>query len=135
MLKTFLCLFASAVASQAATLNFSWNANPPTEGVTNYKLYTITGTARTLRGTSATTQLTITIPDGIYTFALTATNEAAESDLSSQLRGMAFGTSLTPMSKPSVPTSLRVTPPAVRRGAPLPRAARHPVPPRIYRPN
>lgn len=133
MLKTFLCLILTAIASQGATLTFAWNANPPQEGVTGYKLYTIIGTARTLRGSTLDTKLTVTIPDGIYSFAITATNEVSESDLSTQLRGMAFGTTFTPMAKPSVPTALRVTPPA-RRGAPMPRGNRNTAP-RVYRPD
>jgi hypothetical protein len=79
MVSVLLCL-ALAVTSQSATLE--WDANPPTDAVTNYVLHWGTNVASA--GTNLSYSLT-NFPPGVYRFTLTAQANGVESLPSEEL--------------------------------------------------
>ncbi len=98
------------VIVQAATFNIGWDNNPVSDGVTGYKLYSMTGTNRTLLSSVSTNITTITQPIGVYQFTVTATNLIGlESDLSLPLYVVVLATNVVAITnKPGSPLNIQI---------------------------
>jgi len=82
-MKKFLGLFIillTILGVQASTINLSWPANAGAEGVGSYNIYSSTNGSPLvlLVNTTATTFQIANIPDGVYSFRVSAVNLAGE---------------------------------------------------------
>jgi hypothetical protein len=75
----FLFLF-TLLNIQATTLNLSWPANDPSEGIASYNIYSSTNGSpyALLANTTGTSYQIPNIPNGIYGFRISAVNLAGE---------------------------------------------------------
>lgn len=113
LIATFaLILTAGLSLAQTRTVNLEWDPNPPTEGVTGYKVWQKVVTPAPapappviswkLLGTATETKYAVTgVPVGTSTYAVSAINAGGESARSSEVNA-------TLPAAPRAPQGLRV---------------------------
>jgi hypothetical protein len=85
-MKKVICLLFlfTVLITHAATLDLSWPANDPAEGIASYNVYSSTnsGPYALLANTTTTTFQLANVPEGIYGFRVSAVNLAGEGNTS-----------------------------------------------------
>ena len=98
-----------SIAAFSATLTVGWDPSPISQGVTGYRLYSLIGTNQTLLSNVTSTNAPITLPDGMYKLAVTATNIIGESDLSLPLYVFVSGTNVVAITvRPGAPVNIQL---------------------------
>ena len=103
-MKTLLTLLALTTQLIAGPVTVAWDANPPAENVTGYKVHygTASRTYPTVVDVANVTTLTLELAPGVYYLNATAYNSAGDSDFPEELVITMPGTPPTP------PKGLRV---------------------------
>ena len=95
-LSGLFIILLTILGVQATTLNLSWPANAPAEGIASYNIYSSTngGPLILLVNTTATTHQIVDPDIGIYSFRVSAVNLAGE------------GVTITSVGSPSLPSGV-----------------------------
>lgn len=99
IIMKIILFFLSLVSSSAMDVTLTWAANPATEKVTEYRIYKLSGTTKTLLTSSVTTTTKITVAGG-ESIIVTAFN-GIESDPSTAIV-------IPTIAKPTPPASVKI---------------------------
>lgn len=103
-LFALISLVALTLTAFGASVTLAWDANPPAENVSEYRIYEKVGTNYVQVGFTTGTTITITgVASGTHTYVATAFN-GIESDYSNEALANVVTTN-----QPSGPNNLRVT--------------------------
>ena len=83
-----LVIIFTAFTSQAATVSLAWDANPPSEQITQYTLYELIGATWTKLQDIPSPTTTVVLPSvapGVHIYAVTASNIFGESERSNEV--------------------------------------------------
>ncbi len=110
LLSVSLVSLSSCLTVESAQLTFSWDARPPQEAVTLYRLYSVNNAGvPSLLSSSTSNSVSVVLADGVYRVGVTAANDVGEGGLSTLLNIVITGTNVVTVTKtPGAPVNISV---------------------------